>query len=288
MSKTRHAWIVTLSVDLGILIFIPFKVHALTPTVAIVTAWISLLLMQTVVLVALANKSKKIGQPIPPGFYWKAGAIALVVGIVASLLAVSAAATPGSYLDLAQSSMLIDDINPVQKRLVVELLRKDIAYTQENNKVLANTKPVSPAIYSPESFTSVQTMQSVVSQLQDDVAESENYAKQIGDAEQYFRSQMASVDPAYLQSWIASRKEDTEANAESLRLQRIWWDGFVGLYTYTEAHARQIHVNNGKLVITDQATNAEFNQQMDASKQAYNSYLAAVQKCVDIKKKVQM
>ena len=280
MTTTRNAWIITLSVDLGTLIFVPLKVHALTSPAALVVAWIPLALMQLLLLILLGKKAKEAGQPIPAGFYWKAGSVALVVGIVASMLAVSAAATPGSYLDLAQSSMSLDEINPAQKRLVVELLRKDIAYTQENNKVLANAKPVSPAIYSPESFASVPTMQSVVSQLQVDVAESEHYAEQLGDAEQGFRSQMALVDPTYLQSWITSRKEDTDANADSLRLQRIWWDGFVGLYTYAEAHAQQIKVNNGKLVITDQAANTAFNQQMASSKQAYNSYLAAVQKCV--------
>ncbi|MDR3736439.1 MAG: hypothetical protein P4L10_13000 [Acidobacteriaceae bacterium] len=270
---------------MGILIFVPVQARHLTKAQALLVAWVALVVVQTAMALSWKSRTKKEGIAVPRSFFWKTGVVALLTGIMTSVV-VAQVAQPSSLMDLANSSIPLSDIQSPQKRLVVELLRKDIAATKANNEVLKKQKPIQPDIYSVASFENAETMRNEIVQLQPAVEIDKAYAEELVNAEQDFRKKMAQLDPAYLQSWDASRKQDVDANAHSIQCQGEWWKSFQDLYTYAAANADKILVRDDKLVINDGAIRSAFNEKLDSSKQLYDEYMAAVRKSAEIKKQL--
>jgi hypothetical protein len=95
MNDTQRIWLITLSVDGGILIFPPVQTQHLAPGAALLVVWISLVVMQLVILLSLHNKVKKLGKVIPISVYWKASGVALLTGIISSFITLAARTKTG-------------------------------------------------------------------------------------------------------------------------------------------------------------------------------------------------
>ncbi len=199
----------TVCADIGILIFAPLQARHFERATALEIVWLSLIFMQAAFLLSWRARAKKDNFTVPANFYLWAVLLALATGAATSVI-VMKVAQPSSYTDLANSSISLDDIQPVQKRLVIELLRKDIAATQANTASVKGMKPIDPGVYSPASLADVNAMQSTVEQLQKSIDIDANYNAQLKLASDEFRTKMMVADPTYLQGWDAQRKARTQ------------------------------------------------------------------------------
>lgn len=276
MPQKQYAWLVTVFVNLGLLIFIPLQTRQFDCHTALVVTWVSVLIMEAVLLFVWKQREKKFNFQLSKSFYWSSGLSMLLVGLIVSAI-VAEVAQPNSYTDLAASSISLEDIKPVQKRLVVEMLRKDMVATQANTAPAKNMKPMDPGVYSPASFANVAAMQGTVAQLQKSIDMDANYNAQLKQASDEFRTKMAVVDPAYLQDWDAKRKEPDAIRDASARAELLWWQSVQDLYGYAELHVKNIVIQDDKLGISDPGVRDTFNAKLDDGKKLYADWQAKVQ-----------
>ena len=286
MTRIQNVWLVTISVNIGILIFVPLQARHLVRWQALLITWISLLMMQVVCLVSLRNRLKQESVQLPKNFYRSATILALTTGLVTSII-VAQVAQPSSYIELANSKIPLSDIQSPQKRLVIELLRKDIAATNANNVALKNAKPVSPSLYSSASFASADVMQGTLDGLRSSVEQDKQYGDQLNSAEEDFRAKMAALDPGYLKDWDAKRKAERDAQIETMRIEALWWASMQDLYGYAESHANDIVIQGDNIGIRDEMIRSEFNGKFQASKDLYDALQKQMQVQVTIKQQAQ-
>ena len=286
MTRIQNAWFVTASSDIGILVFAPLHARHLPKSQALLVTWLSLVTIQLLLIVPMKLRLKKENISLSKSFYWGAGVLMLLAGFIASAV-VAHVAQPNSYDDLADSTVPLSDIQPEQKQLVIELLRKDIAATRANNEVLKNVKPIDPGVNTAESFASIATMQNTIQKLQPFIDEDKQYAEELSQAEDEFRKKMAAFDPAYLRDWDAKRKPDVDAKAEALRLETAWWASAQDLYSYAELHAKEIIIQNGNIGIHDETVRSIFNEKLELSRKLNDAMQKQVQVETDIKKQAQ-
>jgi hypothetical protein len=277
---TRNAkdWLVLVCIDVGVPITIAWERHTgeVGATAAVTIGMVSLVVLNSVLIVVLNARNKRQGQGVPRGFIL--GAIGLMI-FAASLTAISAYSVPepNDYLKLALSDKPLKDIHPEQRALVVELLRRQLANSKANEQMVAETKPISPPLYSPESFANEDTMRRIYTEYEKGTQADFSYYNQQQEALNDFRGKMMKVDPEYLKSFDAARGDRATAEAIAFKMEQDSAAATLALYQYTAKHAREITIKNGQLTFSTESVRLEFSGQLDHCKALFNSWQAVVQ-----------
>jgi len=171
------------------------------------------------------------------------------------------------YFELALSGTPLNEIQPEQKRLVVELIRRRILNSRDYDRARAevHNKPLSPALYSPESYVNVDVNHRTISELQKYAEVDFEYSSKQELAKAEFRTKMARIDPTYLQSWDSQRQDQQALETSMISLEKQWLDSVVVLYEFAAKHIEVIKLQGGKLLFSDPAIEQTFQRQQDAS-----------------------
>jgi hypothetical protein len=192
--------------------------------------------------------------------------LALVV-LSGLITTISVEASPSdNYLAVALSDTPLDKIKPDRKRLVVELIRKNKAASDENSRIAKSLKPISPPLYSVDSFTSKAAMESTSLQLKQAYDIDQAYAAANRQARQAFHEKMLKVDPDFLQAFESKMREEDSLETSIEAEEAKWVASASSLYDYAAAHASDISVNiGGHLAIANDELKQSLLQQINAS-----------------------
>ena len=127
-------------------------------------------------------------------------------------------------------------------------------------------KPISPALYSVDSFANKTAMESTSSQLKQAYDIDQAYAAAKHQARQEFHNQMQRVDPDYLRGFDSKMQEDDSLEASIEAEEAKWVASALSLYDYAAAHASDISLSDGgHLAITGEELKQNLLQQLNAS-----------------------
>lgn len=191
-----------------------------------------------------------------------------LVALSGIITTISISATPSdNYLAAALSGTPLNSIKPERKRLMVELIREEKAASDENRRIAHSMKPISPALYSVESFANKAAMESTSSQLKQAYAIDQAYDAAKLQARQTFHDKMQKVDPAFLRGIESKMREGDSTEASIEKDEAKWVSSAVSLYDYAAAHASDISVNSsGHLTIKSEELKRSLLQQVETSK----------------------
>ena len=278
---TREAkdWLVLVCIDAAVPITIAWKRHTgeTNTTVAIVSGLVSLVVLNAVFIVKIRARNKQQGQGVPRSLIIGAIGLMMLAALVTSL---GAYAVPehNDYVELALSDKPLNDIHPEQRALVVELLRRQLANSRANDRMIAEFKPIAPPLFSHDSFASESTIRSVSTEYKNATDADFSYYAQQQEAMNEFRAKMIKVDPSYLKSFEAARQERETAEAEAFKMEQESAAATLALYQYAAIHAKDIKVKNGELAFSTESVRLEFSWQLENSKALFSKWQAAVQK----------
>jgi hypothetical protein len=257
-----------------------------TANVAIISALVTLLFMNCVVVVGITSRRKRQGIETPRSFiFWTVGLA--VFSALVTTLTVASIPVRNDYRELALSSTPLADIQPEQRRLVVELIRRRITNTREENRYLAQLKPLSPALYSPESFANVNVIQSTSNAMKECAEMDFEYAAKNRQSMAEFRQKMATADPGYLKAWDAERQDQEDLEASTLALEKHWLTGVEALYGFAAKHTQSITLRGNKLEFAASAIEQDFQRQKDANEALYNKLMEQERILAERQKKAQ-
>lgn len=155
-----------------------------------------------------------------------------------------------NYLAVALSDTPLNKIEPDRKRLIVELIRQNKAASDENTRIAKTMKPISPTLYSVDSFANKRAMESTSSQLKQAYGIDKAYAVAMHEARQAFHDQMQKVDPDYLRGFESRMQESDSLEASIEAEESTWVASALSLYDYAAAHSSDISLNKyGHLAI---------------------------------------
>lgn len=193
--------------------------------------------------------------------------IALVVmsGLITTIFI---AATPSdNYLVVALSDTPLNKITPDRKRLVVELIRRNKAASDENSRMARSMKPISPLLYSGGSFANKVAMESTSSQLKQAYDLDQAYVAVMHQNRQDFHNRMQRVDDNFLRDFESKMQANDILEASIEAEETKWVASVMSLYDFTSAHANDITVDtSGHLVIENDELKQKVLQQIDSSK----------------------
>jgi hypothetical protein len=267
VSRTNRVWLIVVVVNLTVPAMVVWEHHAgeTSRTVALISGFASLFVLNAVIIAAIHYRDQRNGNVLQRRF--AIGAIGLAL-VSALLTAMGIYLTPerNEYVKLAVSNIPLDQIHPEQKSLVVDLLRRSATNSRDYENAAAQMKPISPQLYSAESFANDSAIRSVSEQFKKataiDFAYREEQARTMND----FKSKMMNVDPDYLKSFEASRQELQTREFNLFQLEQECATATVALYDYAEKHAKDIAANDGQLTFANDAVRAEFSRQLEMSK----------------------
>jgi hypothetical protein len=246
-------WLVLLCADATVPAVLVWKTHSgeVRPIIALVSGLLCLLVTNALVLMAISKHNKRTGQPTSKSLLLGATGLGVFVALLTSMAAF-AVPQHNNYLDLALSDVPLSSIQPEQRRLVVELLRRRAANSREYDSIVAEvkTKPMSPSLYTPESFASEQVIKSTLAQLMKYTDADVEYSQKQQTVMSEFRQRMAKVDPEYLRTWDVDRQGQELAEESAISLERGWLESVVSLYGYAESHPKEICLKDGHLEFT--------------------------------------
>lgn len=276
MSRSRLDYLMIAFANAALPIFVVLRARSgdLATANALLIGTLSAILVNGALLAGIGIRKKRAGQRISRTTLL----FVLVMGI-ASIGSVELVARflldPDDVVKLAYSNKPLARIYPEPKRLVVELMRHRQQSSDEYQRVAARARPLSPSVYSSESFANTDVMRTTISSLQAAAAVDFGYAarrsRQIAD----FRREMERIDPhsMYLQAW-----SETEASDESLaRIEKDWLTSTVKLYEYAISKVGETKLVNGKLLFRSDAERLEFARLIEESR-SLNTRLQTVSK----------
>lgn len=278
ISRRVLDWWLLVCIDATVTGFIAWKHHfgEITPAVGLATGLICLAVGNVVFLTAIHARSKRLGESVSRRLLLVGVSLAVVAALI---LAGAIYLTPvrNEYLDLALSNTPLSQIHPQRKAILVQLLRRRQAISQEYQATVAQTKPISPALYSPASFASTSVIQNVMAALtQAYDADISNAAEQKQSMDE-FRVEMAKADPKYLKSFQARDQKDEQQRSNIIEAERQWFNSTVALYKYAASHADEITDREGELRFANNTVRSEFTRQLGESKNLYNGFQEQVQ-----------
>jgi hypothetical protein len=274
-------WLLLVSIDVTVPITIAWKRHTgeVNTTIAIVSGLVSLAVLNAVLILMIRARNKRQGQSVPRTLIM--GAIGLMLlGVLVTCLSAFAVPAHNDYLELALSDKPLNDIHPAQRALVVELLRRRLANSRANSQMIADIKPVSPPLFSPDSFASESTIRSVSGAYKNATDADFSYYAQQQKAMNDFRSKMTKVDPEYLKSFEAEQQQRETADAEGYKMEQESTAATLALYQYAATHAKDITIKNGELTFSTEGVRLEFSRQLENSKVLFSKWQADVQERV--------
>ncbi|MGD1212590.1 MAG: hypothetical protein ABR973_14675 [Candidatus Acidiferrales bacterium] len=242
-----------------------------TSTVALINGFVSLAVLNVVILMTLYSRRKRLGEDTSRGFVTSAVGLALLSGLLTTA-GVYSIPERNDYVELALSSIPLDQIHPERKALVIELMRRRIAESRDYEHVAAQMKPVSPPLFSPNSFASENIIRSSLEQLKKSNSVDLAYHEQQERTTNEFRSKMMKVDPDYLRSFDAGLHEQEAREAKALDLEQQYVAATLALYGYADTHTRDIVVKDGQLRFANDSVRTEFSRQLESSKSLYQQW----------------
>ena len=263
-ANPRIVWLLLVA-NLSIPAFVFFQRNDnnLSDSATIWVGWISSAFITAVFLMGTHFRLPAASRKISKSLVLTAVALVVVSGLITTI---SISATPSdNYLQVALSDVPLDRIHPERKRLMVELIRRDKAASDENSRRATSAKPISPALYSVDSFASKVAMESTSSQLKQAYDGDQAYIAAKRQALQDFHEEMLKVDPEYLRSFEASLQKKNALEDALEATETKWVTSTVDLYNYAIAHSDQISMSkDGHLVIADADVRQYILQQIDA------------------------
>ena len=261
----RIAWLL-LVVNCSVPVFVLFQRNGnnLTDAANIWVGWISATMLTVMLVVGTYFRLPMDRRQIPRSVVL----ISLVLVVLSGLITtISIAASPSdNYLAVALSDIPLDKIKPDRKRVIVELIRRNKAASDENSRMAKTMKPISPALYSVGSFANKAAMESTSSQLKQAYDMDQAYAAAKHQARQAFHDQMERVDPDYLRAFDSRMQQDDSLEASIEAEEAKWVTGALSLYDYAAAHASDISLNDGgHLVIKGEELKQNLLRQINAS-----------------------
>ena len=160
----RIAWLL-LVVNLAVPAFVMVQRNGnhLTDAANIWVGWISATMLTVMLVVGTYLRLPMDRRQIPRSMVLTSLALVVLSGLITT---VCIAASPSDdYLAVALSDTPLNKIKPDRKRLIVELIRKNKAASDENSRIAKTMKPISPALYSLDYFANKTAMESTSSQL---------------------------------------------------------------------------------------------------------------------------
>lgn len=239
----------------------------------------ALVILNSVLLWALFARSERKGWRLPKKkLRLAAGAMAIVAFLV-TVCGVLLLKQRNNYFDLAISGTPLSSINPERTRLVVELIRRSAANSQEVNQAMAEAQkvPLNPAAYSPDSFGSPEIMHSTLAHLAAYAEIDFEYFEKQQTVREDFHRKMAVCDPEYLKNWDAERSDYENIENSANRLEHDWFTSVEALYTYAEQHSHDINIEQGKISISNTAVRQHFDDLFDRSKALHEKLESTVQ-----------
>jgi hypothetical protein len=278
VSRKALDWWLVACADSTVVAIIAWKHHfgEVTTSVALASGLICLAVLNIVFLAAVNARNKRHGLPTAGSFF--AGAVGMAV--VSSLVmagAVYRKPERNEDVDLALSNTPLSEIHPQRKAILVQLLRRRQAISQEYQKEVAQMKPICPALYSPASFASASAMHDLMSELTQAYDADVSNAAQQKQSMDEFRVEMGRADPDYLKSFEAADQRDEEHRNNITDLEEKWFNSTIALYKYAASHSKEITVREGQLRFGNSAVQSEFSRELQGSKTLYNGFQEQVQ-----------
>jgi hypothetical protein len=276
MSRNSLDWLFVCCANVPVPLMMAWKRSSgeLSIVTATVSGLVALAFVNLTVIVSIRARNRRHGQATSRALIF--GAVLLATASAAVMaLAVFSIPAHNEYVDLAFSNLPLSQIHPERKALVVELIRRKAANSRDYDIAASQTKPLSPPLYSPESFSSKDAMADTMKQLKKATDSDFAYRTKQQDAEADFHKRMSEVDPQYLATFEGGLEQADEASMSKLEQQ--WFSATSALYAYAAAHQKDIEVRNGKLKFKTTVVQIEFNQRQELSKTLYAKFLERVQ-----------
>jgi len=287
-NRVRSNWLIIGCANGTVPIVIIWKYHAgeIGYTVALLAGAIVLTVGNIAILLGFRQLSKREGGPLGKRLVVGAAVLA-IAAFLATILGVSVKKHRNGYLNLALSDVPLSSIEPVQRRLVVELIRRTNANSQEENKAMAEAQkvPMNPAVYSAQSFADQQIIQSTLAHLAIYTEIDFQYSAKQQSAREDFRRKMAVCDAEYLTKWDAQRRRQEDTESAANQIEHNWFTSVKALYDYAEQHARNIAVIDGRISISDVPVRQRFNDLFDQSKALHEKLESAVREEIEPQQK---
>lgn len=261
----RSAWLlVVVNVSVPALVFYQRSGNNLTDAANIWVGWISAAVVTAALVGGTYFRLPADRRQIPRSMVLTSLALVLLSGLITTI---SITASPNdNYLAVALSDTPLNKIKPDRKRLVVKLIREEKAASDENSRIAKSMKPISPALYSVDSFASKAAMESISSQLKHAYDIDKAYSAAKHAARQDFHDKMERVDPQYLRDFDAKMQADDSGEASIEAEEAKWIESALSLYDYASAHASNISVDSGgHLSIANEEVKQSLLKQIDAS-----------------------
>ena len=261
----RIAWLlIVINLSVPAFVFFQRNGNNLSDTANIWVGWISATVVTAMLLFGTYLRQPMDRRQIPRSMVLTSLALVVLSGLITTI---SIAASPSdNYLAVALSDTPLNKIKPDRKRLVVELIRENKAASDENSRIAKSMKPISPALYSVDSFASKAAMESTSSQLKQAYDIDQAYAAAKHQARQDFHDKMQRVDPDHLRGFESRMQEEDSLEASIEAEEAKWVASALSLYDYAAIHASNISVNKGgHLAIASEELKQSLLQQIDAS-----------------------
>jgi len=259
LSQRSRDWLIVIGTNLTAACWLFWHARGeISGETTLIATPIVFVILNAVVLRSIRGKNRRLQLTTPTSLVVTAITLALVAsaGLWGDLhrdLDFSQA-----ILDEAVSSEPISDIKPESRAILVQLLRKRLQNSREYNADASRFTPITPALYSAESFENENVIQSVKSQVKAAASRDITYSNRQQEAMNDFRTKMSKADPAYLESFEAQRKSVDDEYAKASSQIAEWLEATVGLYDFAAAKHKTIKLKGHDLVFLDSATKATF------------------------------
>ena len=168
-----------------------------------------------------------------------------------------------------------------------ELLQVLAVNANEHRAAEQAAKPITPGVYSPESFTSPEVENQVAGELEAYAMEDMRYQERNKVAIARFRSRMAQVDPAYLKEWDRTRAEAEGEDLQVADLEAKWVKSVDALYLYAAEHGKEIAMSRTGASFASKDVESGFEQLLARSRGAQQAYRAAQKKALERKRRAE-
>lgn len=267
MSQRSRDWLIVIGVNLMTAFWL-FWQHArgdATAKTTLLTAPIVFAVLNAAVLLSIRAKNRRQQLTTPPSLV----VTAIILALVASGCLWAALHRDLDFsqaiLDEAVSSKPISAIKPESRAILVQLLRTRLQNSREYNAAASRFKPITPALYSAESFENENVIQSVKSQVKEAASLDIGYAGKQQEAMDEFRARMSEADPAYLESFEAQRKGADDEFAKALLQEKQWLEATNALYDFVAANQKMMKLEGNQLVFSDPRVKATFEDDKEHS-----------------------
>ena len=154
-------------------------------------------------------------------------------------------------MDEVISSKPISEIRRERKAILVQLLRARLQTGQEYEAVASQMKPISPPLYSDESFENEDVIRLVMTQVRAAASTDIIYSDKQQAAMNEFRTRMSKADPAYLESFESDRRDIDDLYGKTASLVKQWLDATSDLYDFAAANHKTITLKANQLIFSD-------------------------------------